>query len=245
MTDLIAGEWLKLRTTRVLLGMVPAAVLLSIAAVAGSVFATDRANIALDSAKGLQRVLPVTGAGALVVLLVGILISAGEYRHGTSADTFLTTPRRHRVVMAKIVIGAIVGLAAGVITSLVCVGAAALLFNLKGVTFPFGDSDVWLSLAGTLVYTTLFAVLGVAVGTMIRNQVLAVALALAWLAIAEHILIGFVPSVGRWLPAAAGQAIVRTPLDDLLSPLAGALVLALYAVVIVAAGIRFATTRDA
>ena len=245
MSDLIAGEWLKLRTTRVLLGMVPAAILLSFAAVAGSVFATDRADIPLASAKGLQRVLPVTGAGALVMLLVGILISAGEYRHGTSADTFLTSPRRHRVVIAKLIVGAGVGLAAGVITSTACVGVAALLFNAKGATFPLGDSDVWLTLAGTLVYTMLFAALGVAVGTMVRNQVLAVALALAWLAIAEHILIGFAPRIGRWLPAAAGQAIVRTPLDDLLSPGAGAVVLAAYAVVIGAAGIRFATTRDA
>jgi ABC-2 type transport system permease protein len=245
MSDLIAAEWLKLRTTRVLLGMVPAAVLLSFAAVAGSVFATDRADIALDSPDGLERVLSVTGAGALVVLLVGILISAGEYRHGTSADTFLTTPRRHRVVLAKLCIGGAVGLAVGVVTSTVCVGVASLLFRTKGVAFPFSDGDVWLTLAGTLVYATLFAVLGVAVGTMIRNQVLAVALALAWLAIAEHILVGFAPRVGRWLPAAAGQAIVRTPVDDLLSPAAGTVVLAAYAVVIAAAGIRFATTRDA
>jgi ABC-2 type transport system permease protein len=245
MIDLVAGEWLKLRTTRVLYGMVPAAVLLSFAAVAGSVFATDRADVPLDSAEGLQRVLSVTGAGALVVLLVGILISAGEYRHGTSADTFLTTPRRHRVVVAKLLVGAAVGLVVGILTSAACVGIAALLFNLKGATFPFGDSDVWLTLAGTLVYTTLFAVLGVAVGTMVRNQVLAVALALAWLAIAEHILVGFAPRIGRWLPAAAGQAIVRTPLDDLLSPVVGGIVLVAYVLVIGAAGIRFAATRDA
>ena len=244
MIDLVAGEWLKLRTTRVLYGMVPAAVLLSFAAVAGSVFATDRADVPLASTEGLQRVLSVTGAGALVVLLVGILISAGEYRHGTSADTFLTTPRRHRVVVAKLLLGAAVGLVVGVLTSAACVGIASLLFSLKGSTFPFGDGDVWLTLGGTLVYTTLFAVLGVAVGTMVRNQVLAVALALAWLAIAEHILVGFAPRIGRWLPAAAGQAIVRTPLDDLLSPVAGGVVLVAYVLVIGAAGIRFATTRD-
>jgi ABC-2 type transport system permease protein len=244
MRDLVAGEWLKLRTTRVLYGMVPAAVLLSFAAVAGSVFATDRADIPLASAEGLQRVLSVTGAGALVVLLVGILISAGEYRHGTSADTFLTTPRRHRVVLAKLLVGAAVGLAVGILTSAACVGIASLLFDLKGSTFPFGDGDVWLTLGGTLVYTTLFAVLGVAVGTMVRNQVLAVALALAWLAIAEHILVGFAPRIGRWLPAAAGQAIVRTPLDDLLAPVVGGIVLVAYVLVIGAAGIRFATTRD-
>lgn len=245
MSDLIAAEWLKLRTTRLLHGMIPAAVAISFAAVAGSVFATDRAHIPLASTKGLRRILPITGTGALLVLILGILVAAGEYRHGTAADTFLTTPRRHRVVTAKLTVGALVGLGAGAITSIACVGVAALLYEIKGTAFPFDDAEVWLTLAGTLVYTTLFAVLGVAAGTLVRNQVLAVAGALAWIAIVEHILVNLAPDIGKWLPAAAGQATVRTPLDGLLSPLGGVCVLAAYAVAIGAAGIRFAVTRDA
>ena len=41
MTDLVAAEWLKLRTTRLLHGMIPVALAVSVAAVAGSVLATD------------------------------------------------------------------------------------------------------------------------------------------------------------------------------------------------------------
>jgi hypothetical protein len=44
---------------------------------------------------------------------------------------------------------------------------------------------------------------------------------------------------------AAGQAIVRTNLDDLLSPLAGIAVLAAYGAAIALAGTRVAATRDA
>jgi hypothetical protein len=84
----------------------------------------------------------------------------------------------------------------------------------------------------------------VALGTLVRNQVLAVAVALAWIGIVEHILVSLAPSIGRWLPAAAGQAIVRTPLDDLLSPVGGLLLLAAYAVLIATAGVRFTLTRD-
>ena len=50
--------------------------LLSFAAVAGSVLATDRSDIPLRSTEGIERVLSFTGTGALVVLLVGILIAA-------------------------------------------------------------------------------------------------------------------------------------------------------------------------
>ena len=245
MRDLLVAEWLKLRTTRLLHGMIPAAIAVSFAAVAGSTLAADRADVDLGSTEGIRRVLSVTGTGALLVLIVGILISAGEYRHGTAADTYLTTPRRHRVATAKLAIGAAIGLAVGIITSVACVAVAALLYRIEGSTFPFGDGEVWFTLAGTVGYSALFAVLGVALGTLIRNQVLAVAGALAWIGIVEHILVNLAPSIGRWLPAAAGQAIGRTPLDDLLSPIGGATVLTAYAAAIGVAGIRAAATRDA
>jgi ABC-2 type transport system permease protein len=244
MKDLIAAEWLKLRTTRLLYGSIPAAVALSFAAVAGAVLTADNAT-QLESTSGIRDTLSVTGTGAILVLVVGIIISAGEYRHGTAADTFLTTPRRHRVAAAKLTLGAGVGLAAGVITSLACLGIAGLLYTVEGATFPFGDAEVWLILAGALAYTTLFAILGVALGVLIRNQVLAISAALAWLAVIEHTLVNLVPDLGRWLPVAAGQAIVRTNLDGLLTPLAGAALLSAYAAAIAAAGVRVAATRDA
>jgi hypothetical protein len=244
-TSLVAAEWLKLRTTRLLVGVIPATVGISLAAVAGSVLAADRSDIALDSAEGVRRVLPVTGTGAVLVLIVGILITAGEYRHGTAADTFLTTPRRNRVVTAKLVVGSAIGAAIGALMSIGSVAVAAALYELKGATLPLDDAELWLTLLGTVAYATLFAVLGVAVGALVRNQVLAVGGALAWIAVVEHILVNLLPDVGRWLPAAAGQAIVRTPLDGLLSPLGGVAVLAGYAGLIAWAGMRATAVRDA
>jgi ABC-2 type transport system permease protein len=243
MSDLVAAELLKLRTTRLLIWLVPAAIALSAAAVIGTVLAEDRAE-RLITDDGVERIFSVAGAGAIIVLIAGILISAGEYRHGTAADTYLTTPRRERVLVAKLAVGALLGLSIGAVTAIVSVGLAAALYPLDGVTFPIGDAAVWLTLAGALLYTTLFAVLGVAVGALLRNQVLAVAIALAWLAIIEHTLVNLVAPIGRWLPAAAGLAIVRTPLDGLLSPLVGGAVLCVYATVVSLAAFRVAQTRD-
>jgi ABC-2 type transport system permease protein len=243
LVDLVAAEWLKLRTTRLLLGAIPLAVGLSVAAVAGEVVAADGAR-ALESTDGVRHVLAVTGAGALVVLIVGIMISAGEHRHGTVADTFLTSPRRQRVIVAKLVVGAGLGLAVGAVSSLASIGIAGLLYSVEGATFPVGDAEVWLTLAGALVYTALFAVIGVALGALVRNQVLAIALALTWFAVVEHTLVNLARDIGRWLPVAAGQAIVRTPLDDLLSPLAGTAVLVAYAVAVALAGIGATARRD-
>ena len=244
MIDLLAAEWMKLRTTRLLHGTLPAAVALSAAAVAGVVVSTDGTE-ALESTDGIRRALSVTGSGAIVVLVAGIVLSAGEYRHGTAADTFLTTPHRSRVVAAKLAVGAGLGLVVGALTSLAAVAVASLLYAVDDASFPLGDGEVWATLAGTLAYTTLFAVLGVALGTLARNQVVAVAGALAWIAIVEHILVNLAPDIGRWLPAAAGQAILRTPLDNLLSPLTATAVLASYAAMFTLAGVRAAVTRDA
>ena len=44
MGDLVAAEWLKLRSTRLVYGMAAAAVVLSVAAVTGAVLATDRSG---------------------------------------------------------------------------------------------------------------------------------------------------------------------------------------------------------
>ncbi|WP_421118133.1 ABC transporter permease [Aquihabitans daechungensis] len=245
MNALLAGEWLKLRTTRLLPVMVAAAVALSMLAVGGTTLATKRSEIGLESDEGLRRILSVSGTGAVVVLLLGVLIAAGEYRHGTATDTFLTTPKRHRVVTAKLAIGAAVGASTGLLIVLGTLAALAFGLPAKDSSVPISDGLMWATLAGTVAYSTLFAVLGVALGALLRQQVLAVALALGWIAIVEHILVNFVPSIGRWLPAAAGQAIVRTPLDDLLPPLGGALVLAAYSIAVALVGIWVTTTRDA
>jgi ABC-2 type transport system permease protein len=241
--DLVAAEWLKLRTTRLLHGLIPAAIAISLAAVAGAVLSANGAET-LESGDGIRRVFSVTGAGAILVLVAGVIMSAGEHRHGTAPDTFLTTPRRRQVVAAKLATGAVLGVATGAITSLGCVGMASLLYSLEGAAFPLDDVEMWLTLAGAVAYTALFAVLGVGLGSVVRNQVLAVAGALAWLAVVEHTLVNLAPDIGRWLPAAAGQAIVRTPLDGLLSPLTGGAVLALYAGAVALAGVQVAATRD-
>lgn len=245
MTDLVAAEWLKLRTTRLLHGMVPTAVALSVVAVAGSIVVADRSDVALETSEGLRRVLPVMGTGAIVVLIMGILIAAGEYRHGTAADTFLTTPQRHRVAAAKLMVAGGVGATVGTTISLACVAGAAIAYEIKGVSLPLDEGELWLTLVGAVAYCTLFALVGAAVGTLIRNQILAVAGALAWIAVVEHLLVNLVPGLGRWLPAAAGQAIVRTPLENLLSPMTGLVMLAVYGAVIAVAGIRVTSVRDA
>lgn len=243
MNHLVAAEWLKLRTTRLLLGTIPAAVSLSLAAVVGMVLSSHSPE--LETTEGIRRVFSAAGAGSIVMLVVGIVIAAGEYRHGTAADTFLTTPQRSRVVIAKLAVAASVGAAVGAVTAVGCVAAAALIFRQESAALAVGDEDIVLAVPATVVYTALFAMVGVALGALVRNQVAAIAGALTWLAVVEHTLVNLIPSIGRWLPVGAGQAILRSPLDGLLSPPAGIAVLSAYAAALSLTAIRVERSRDA
>jgi ABC-2 type transport system permease protein len=241
---LISAEWMKLHTTRLLVAMVTGAVALSIAAVAGTVLSAESAGVDLESSEGLRRTLHVTGTGAILILVVGIVMTAGEYRTRTATDTFLTTPRRTRVFTAKLAVGVALGLVTGTIAAAIAATTAWLLYPTQDARFPLDTSDVWSTLTGTLLYTMLFAALGIAVGTLVRNQVAAIVGALIWFAVIEQILINLAPSLGKWLPGGAGQAILRAPIDELHRPAVGAVILATYAAAIATVGLIAEARRD-
>jgi ABC-2 type transport system permease protein len=245
MTNLIAAEFLKLRTTRTVWGLLAASVAVSALAVASAVAVGADSDLDLETASGMRSVLGLSATGAIFVLVLGVIISAGEYRQRTAIDTFLTTPRRWRVIAAKLGTAGMTGVIFGACAVAVSVAVAAAVYRLDGLTFELDSADVWATLAGAVLYAALFAAIGAATGSLVRNQVAAIVGWLVWLAVVEHIAVGFAPDIGRWLPAAAGQALVRTPSDDLLSPVTAAVVLAGYATAAVAAAIVTERYRDA
>ena len=246
MGRLVAAEWLKLRTTRFLWSSVPAVALLAAVAVAGLVLSSEGAGTALyEPTEGArQAALHLTSTGAVLVIVLGIVISAGEYRTQTAIDTFLTEPRRGRVLGAKLAIGAIVGVALGVLGAAVGLPVAYILFEAEGTSFPAGNQEVWLTLGGVVLDAALFGVLGVAFGSLVRNQLVAVVSALTVVLLLEQLLAQTVDSVARWLPGNAGAAVVRTP-GDFLDPGAGAVLLLAYAVAFAVAGAIVLVRRDA
>jgi ABC-type transport system involved in multi-copper enzyme maturation permease subunit len=246
MGRLVAAEWLKLRTTRLLWATVPAVVLLSAVAVAGLVLSSEAAGVAvLEPTEGVrQAALHLTSTGAVLVIVIGIMISAGEYRTQTATDTFLTTPRRSRVVAAKLAIGAILGLALGAIGAAVGLPVAYLLFEADGTAFPASSEEVWLTLGGVVLYASLFAILGVAFGSLVRNQIVAIVSALTLVLLLEQLLTQSGASAAEWLPGNAGAAVVRTP-GEFLDPGAGAALLLAYTLLIGSAGMVVVGRRDA
>jgi ABC-2 type transport system permease protein len=54
------------------------------------------------------------GIGSLFTLILGVIAICGEFRHQTITPTFLASPRRHRVVEAKVASIVVVGGLSGV-----------------------------------------------------------------------------------------------------------------------------------
>ena len=111
-----------------------------------------------------RQALAHAGLAAIITLLFGIVAVAGEYRHGSITDTFLSCPDRRRVITAKLTVYGLVGAAAGLVSSAVAVGVTAAWWAAKGGSFRLSGTDTWLTLGGGLAACFAFAVIGVGLG---------------------------------------------------------------------------------
>ena len=196
MIDLIRGELLKLRTTRMLYGFVGGLFVIIGILVVVTVIDTPAADLAReDDQAGMYG---AAATGIIFILLLGVMIMSGEFRHGTITQTLLITPNRWKVLGAKLIAAAIGGFVIGVIAEVFTFVLFVPLLKLKGVDIVFED-EARSFVIGSILATTLWGPLGVAVGSLMRNQVAAIIVVFAGLLIVEPILTGVLESrTGTW-----------------------------------------------
>lgn len=237
------SEFEKLFTTRAPWLILAAGPLIVVAGVSGLVLSGD-----VHDPATLARALAHIGLAGFVALIFGILAVAGEYRHGTITDTYLSFPARGRVVVAKLAVFAGLGAVAGLVCAGAGLAAAAAWWSAKGGAFSLTGADSWRVIGGGIAVNALFAAIGVGLGALVRNLVGAIAAALAWIAVVEGIagqLIG--SGLARWLPYYASEALGRTPMGPgtgLLPQWGGGLVLLGYAAIFAGAAVLTTLRRD-
>jgi ABC-type transport system involved in multi-copper enzyme maturation permease subunit len=182
--------------------------------------------------------------GALFAGLVGALAITAEIRHGTIRPTFLMTPRRGRVVAAKVLASAIIGTAFGLVAVGVSVAVGSAALAVRGIPITLDASDYVQMPAGGMAAAALWAAIGVGLGALLRNQVATLTAIFLWLFFVENLLIDFVPGVGRFAPGAAAAAITGLDPERLLAPASGAFLLTVYAAASTAAGTVATLRRD-
>lgn len=194
MRHLIRSEWLKLTTTRgqwiTVAGLLALIALITPVAMSeigqGDRSANDDALEALAIGPGFIT--------ALVLLILGALGSAGEFRHRTVVATYLITPRRGRVLVAKLLAHATVGAAVASLGVLIAFPIVLLMAGNDGVHVASGAHLV--GLAGAIVAAGgLASMLGIAAGSIIRNQTAAIVIVLVWTLMVEQLFGGFFPPI--------------------------------------------------
>jgi ABC-2 type transport system permease protein len=242
MTTSIRSEILKVTSLNTIRWLVIAQVVLFTLAASGTVASGALSAAELATESGQRQLLAHGGVGAILSLCLGITLSAGEYRHGTVLDTFLSEPRRERVTAAKVIVATLVGLVVGAVVALTTVMVSLAWCEVRDVSLNW--SVAGRCALGILLWQTLFTVLGTGFGAMVRNQVTAVLTAVAWLYIAETALGQLISSVGRWLPTGAASALAHAPADWLLPQVGGGLVLAGWTAAVVVGGLVLTSRRD-
>lgn len=185
--------------------------------------------------------------GALFAALLGAMTVTSEFRHGTIRPTFLVTPERPRVVAAKAWASSLIGTGFGLVAGVAAAGVGTAALRTRGIDVQIGTGDYALLIVGGTAAATLWAAIGAGVGVVVRNQVPALVGITVWLLFVETVLlgdIGGIDDIARFLPGAAGKAISGQDPDKLLSPVAGLVVLVLYAIAATVAGGLAIERRD-
>jgi ABC-2 type transport system permease protein len=234
---LVAGELIKVRTTRTALGFAAASLLLVLASVLIGILAGHP-----DTVDDKRSTLDFGGAISLVLLLFGAVAATAEFRHRTLAPAVLIAPDRLRLLLARVAAYVLTALAlAAVMGAITLVIGVPLLGGEKGP--DLAGSDYTKLVVGGLVVAALATALGVAFGTLVRNQVFAVIAILVWVTILEPLL-GLIddrlPDYG--LGTTFGR--VGQGGDDRMSFGSAVLVLAAWGVVLVVAAALVDRRRD-
>lgn len=249
MSRLVAAEFRKLFTTRLwvwlLLGSMALTALFTSLAIA---FGDQPGNPTppLSSPEGQHTLLAVGQTASTLVAVLGAIGLTGEFRHRTATATFLATPRRGRIVVAKLVTYGLVGLGYGLACFAVTLAIAVPWLAAEDIVLLTGGiSD---ALAGVVAAVGIFGLVGVGLGALLRDQVASVVGLLMYLFVVEPILTR-IPALGDWtpyLPGAAEDALTQITQanQNLLDPWLGGVVLAAYGLGFAVAGTLFALRRD-
>ena len=213
MSRLVAAEFLKFRTTRASIGFVLVIVALTGIGAAGTVGGAHRL-VPVPPPPPRQVVSGVVLA-ALIVFLIGVLAVTSEWRHGTITRTFLVTPRRARVVLAKEIWIALLALIFAALAFIVVFTVAVVWLAVDGSPALVVDDGVVHQAGRLVLVSVLWGTLGVGVGAVVQSQTFAIVGSVIWILVVEALIAALLSladleAVADYLPGRALSAFEGT-----------------------------------
>jgi ABC-type transport system involved in multi-copper enzyme maturation permease subunit len=196
--------------------------------------------------------------GLLFALLIGALIVTNEYFHQTATATFLTTPHRTAVIVAKLAAGAVFGALFWLVSTVIDLVATPLYMGAEGVTAHLTDPAVIRSVLLNLLAFVMWSVFGLGLGTLIRSQIGAVIVGIVAYVLSDILLSILVPLLHnlidqdwvyslRVVAPTTASAIMITPgqaFEHAPPQWAGLLVMVGYVLVVGGIGVLLTRSRD-
>jgi ABC-2 type transport system permease protein len=252
MIRLVRAEWTKLFTTKVWLGLLLGACLM----VAGfSALLTGFAGSSQNGQPGLppvgdpqfeQVAFSVSTNASVLFLILGIIGMTQEYRHRTATPTFLAEPRRWRVVVAKLIAYALVAVPFALVVVAVNVLVVTVYAGARGAAPTLNADNLRVLLTSGLALV-IYALIGVGIGALLRNQVGAIVGGLVYLFVVEPVIRSIPATSGayKWMPGGGLEAMTATfQGPDLLDAWQGGLLLVSYGLLAALLGTLLAVRRD-
>jgi ABC-2 type transport system permease protein len=177
------AEWTKLRTTSAPAWLFAATIAMTVA-----VSAIASASVHGQSSSGQDPVrLALTGVdlGQAIVAGLAVLIMCGEYATGMIHTTFLTVPRRLKILAAKagVLTFAVLFAGSAAVGASLLIGRSTLAAN--GFTaasgyrlISLGDGPTLRAASGTVVYLVLIGLLSLGIATAVRDSTTAIGIVL-------------------------------------------------------------------
>jgi ABC-2 type transport system permease protein len=237
MTAVLRGELIKTVSTRTVLAYAAGAVAFALLNALVSVLASD-GLVSLDDKRAAIAGFPI------LLLLLGIVGAAGEYRHRTAAPSALAAGRdRGELLLGRA--GAYALIAAAVATLALPATFAVGLPLLGGEPGPALDrGDLVLMGGGSVLAAAVCAIMGVAVGALARNQVAAVVVTLLLLFVVTPLLQLVSQTMFELTPFVAATVVAGDTAAESLSWGGGLLVLVAWTLPPTVAAILLERRRD-
>ncbi|WP_371633172.1 ABC transporter permease [Streptomyces sp. NBC_01259] len=245
----LRSEWHKLRSLRstwITLGST-AALVLAVGILMGTTYTSGGGDSDVDT---VVMVLYGTTLGTLCTVVLGILVTAGEYSTGMIRASLTAVPRRLPVLRAKAAVFAATVFTVMLATSLVTFVVAQFFLDDTDQAASLTDPGVLRAIAGNAAGTTLLSLIALGLGALLRSTPGAIGAFIGGVMVLPEVLSMLpyeaVETAVRYFPTqAAGVLGSATPLPDAASNGAALLALVLWASAALLSAAALLRRRDA
>jgi ABC-2 type transport system permease protein len=253
--DVVRSEWTKARTVpSTMWTLIAAAVIgIGLGALISAIAANHYAKSSLSNKLTWDPTSISTSGFAIAQLAIGvlgILLITSEYSTGAIGSSLAAVPRRGRLLGAKAVVLAILIFVAAEIITCISFFIGQALISGHAPTATLGDPTVLRALIGGGLCGALLALMGLALGTLIRHAAGAIAVLVAILFVLPGIAAALPASIEHtvqeyWPTEAGGQVTMVVHTANTLSPWAGFGVFFLFVAVLSGLAFALLNRRDA